>query len=294
VRTLGRTGLQVSAIGFGTVSLGIDYGIAAPGEFGRPSDGASIAVLRSALARGVTFYDTAPAYGESERLLGEALGPEAVIATKITVGEDVDRSLARSRERLKRPPEIVQIHNATVEILREGRLLSSLAAARDRGAFRFIGASVYTEAEALAAIECGVDVLQVAYNLLDQRMAARVFPAAQKAGVGVLVRSAFLKGALTEKAAHLPDSLRELRDAADRARRTLGVDWQGLPQVALRFCLSHPAISTVLFGARTASELEAALAALAEGPLPADALERCGGLALTDDRLLNPARWPSG
>ena len=294
-RTLGRTGLRVSSIGFGTVSLGVDYGIAAPGQFGRPRDEDSIEILQRSFANGVTLYDTAPAYGESERLLGAALHGNAIVATKVSIGTDVEASLQRSCVRLEREQlELVQIHNATVEILRGGDLLDALEEARARGKIRFIGASVYSEAEALAAIECGrIDVLQVAYNLLDQRMAARVFPAAQAAGVGVLVRSAFLKGALTEKAAHLPDALAALRRAAETARDALGIDWVGLPEMALRFCLSHPAVSAVLFGARTNDELDAALAFAKAGPLPADLLQRTTELALSDDDLLNPAKWPT-
>ncbi len=296
LRNLGRTGLRVSSIGFGTVSLGLDYGIAAPGEFGRPPDEDSLALLRRAFSAGVTLYDTAPAYGESERLLGIALGEGAVVATKVTIGDEVAQSLARSCSRLDRPQlDLVQIHNATVEILRGGRLLDGLEEARARGQLRFIGASVYSEEQALAAIESGrIDVLQVAFSLLDQRMAARVLPAAEAAGVGVLVRSAFLKGALTAKAAHLPPPLAPLQRAAERARDALGVDWAGLPQMALRFCLSHRAISTVLFGARTDGELDAALDAAQAGPLPPSLLEKTAALALSDDNLLNPSKWPPG
>ncbi len=310
-RTLGRTGLAVSAIGFGTVSLGLDYGIAAPARFGRPDDADAVATLRRAADAGVTLFDTAPAYGDAERLLGDAVGArgECVLATKVTVprgtngqplrgrllAESLQAQLTHSRLALRRDPlDVVQIHNATVELIEDGELLELLEMARRRGQLRFIGASVYREAEALAAIASGrIDVLQVAYSLLDQRMAARVFAAAQAANVGMLARSAFLKGALTDKAQFLPPALAPLRDAADRARVALGVDWRGLPELALRFCLSAPAIATVLFGARTTDELDAALAAAAAGPLAAEQLQQTPPLALTDERLLDPSQWPA-
>ncbi|HEX4459663.1 MAG TPA: aldo/keto reductase, partial [Polyangia bacterium] len=210
------------------------------------------------------------------------------------LAESLESQLIQSRVALRRDPlDVVQIHNATVELLEDGELLDLLERARRRGQLRFIGASVYREAEALAAIDSGrVDVLQVAYSLLDQRMAARVFAAAAAANVGILARSAFLKGALTDKAQHLPPALAPLRDAADRARTALGVDWRGLPEVALRFCLAAPAISSVLFGARTPDELDAALAAAAAGPLPDEQLARTPQLALADERLLDPSQWP--
>ncbi|MCU1279436.1 MAG: oxidoreductase, aldo/keto reductase family [bacterium] len=311
-RPLGATGVQVSPVGFGTVSLGVDYGIAAPGAFGRPADEQAVAALRHAAGRGITFYDTAPAYGEAERLVGAALGDDdaLVVATKLTVpkGADgtllrdaeleraVNESLARSQAALRRSTlDVVQIHNATVALLQDGDggVLAFLEAARARGIVRLVGASVYSEEEALAAIHSRrIQVLQVAYNLLDQRMARRVFPEAQAAGVGVVVRSAFLKGALTDKAVYLPAALAALREAVDRARTALGVDWAALPQVALRFCLSHPAVSTVLVGARTTAELDTALDAAEQGPLAAAALEAARAVAVDDDALVNPSRWP--
>jgi aryl-alcohol dehydrogenase-like predicted oxidoreductase len=310
-RSLGRSGVSVSALGFGTVSLGVDYGIAAPGAFARPSEQDAFDTLQHAIERGITLFDTAPAYGEAERLVGTALGGDerAIIATKVTVprdaagiplrGSDLERhvegSLIRSCEALRcRTLEIVQIHNATVDILADGGLLSALEAARGRGLLRHVGASVYSEAEGLAAIRSGrIECLQVAYNLLDQRMARRVFPEAKAAGVGIIIRSAFLKGALTERAAFLPPELAALRAAVERARDALGAEWSDLPRLALRFCLSADAASVVLLGGRNRDEVDAAVAAADEGALPEALLAIAEGLAIDDDALVNPSRWPA-
>ena len=72
-RTLGHTGLTVSALALGTVELGMDYGIAAPGHFTRPAEAAAIDLVHATLDAGITFIDTARAYGESEAVLGKAL-----------------------------------------------------------------------------------------------------------------------------------------------------------------------------------------------------------------------------
>jgi aryl-alcohol dehydrogenase-like predicted oxidoreductase len=291
------------------VSLGIDYGIA-PGQFGRPSEATAIALLRRARDSDVTLYDTAPAYGDSERLVGAALGDDlgAILATKITVpragdgsvlrgdalAAAVHASLSHSRTQLRRQRlDLVQIHNATVDLIEDGELLTLLASARERGELAAVGASVYREDEALAAVGSRrVQVIQVAYNVLDQRMAARVFAEAARHGVGVLVRSAFLKGALTEKAALLPPSMAPLRDAAERARAAFGVDWAELSKMSLRFCLSDPRIASVLVGVANDAELQAALEAAHEGPLPPELLTAARSVAIDDDRWLNPSRWP--
>lgn len=309
-RPLGRTGLQVSEVALGTVELGVQYGIDVPGDFGRPPEDEAVRLLAEAADAGINFFDTAPGYGESERLLGKALGdrPDCLFATKVAVPRAADRSLQRgpalreaiesslerSRRAMRRDVlDVVQIHNATVEVVRDGEMTEVLQDARQEGLIRFLGASVYTEEEALAVVEDGrFDVLQVAYSILDQRMADRVFPAAQCAGVGVLVRSAFLKGVLTAKARHLPAALESLRHAADRVKDKLAGSWEAVPETALRFCLSAPEVSTVLVGARTLAELRQALTAAAHGPLSSDLHAQARLLAFTDTQLLNPSNWP--
>jgi aryl-alcohol dehydrogenase-like predicted oxidoreductase len=310
-RTLGRTALSVSALGLGTVELGMDYGIPVSGDFGRPPPDTAVALLQLAAGGGIDFFDTAPGYGAAEELLGQALATraECAFATKVTVPRDasgarlrgaelrreVDASLAESRRRLRREIlDLVQVHNATLEVLGEGELAQALVDARDRDELRFIGASVYTEAEALAAIDAGCfDVLQVPYNLLDRRMAGRAFPAARRAGVGIIVRSAFLKGALTPKARSLPANLAPLAEAADRVRQSLDVSWEQLPSAALRFCLASPDVATVIVGVRNADELTKAVAAAVEGPLPAAAVRETEAFARTDERLVDPSKWVS-
>jgi aryl-alcohol dehydrogenase-like predicted oxidoreductase len=303
-RPLGRTGLTVSAVSLGTVALGVDYGIAAPGDFGRPGEEEAIRLVREAIERGITLVDTAPAYGESERIVGRAVGASSgvIIATKVNpaaFGADVSRGVAASiessRSALGRDTlDIVQIHNATREMVSGGALTGALAEARQRGLVRVIGASVYGEDAAMAVIESGAyGVLQVALNALDQRMMRKVLPAADAAGVGVIVRSAFLKGALTPKAQWLPEGLAPLRDAAVRARDTLsGGSWERLPGAAMRFCLSVTGVASVLTGARTAAELDQAVAAESAGALDAGVLRAAAALAMTDERLLNPSYWP--
>jgi aryl-alcohol dehydrogenase-like predicted oxidoreductase len=305
-RPLGRTGVTVSALSLGTVALGVDYGIAAPGEFGRPEEADAIRLVRAALDRGVTLIDTAPAYGDSERIVGRSAGrdPRAIIATKVALSHPAPSHLAPSHIRTSLESslraldrdvlDIVQIHNATRAMIDEGVVTEALLEARHRGLVRVLGASVYGEDAAMAVIGSGAyGVLQVALNALDQRMLQDVLPAATEAGVGVIVRSAFLKGVLTPKAQWLPGPLAPLRDAAVRARDLLaGGSWDRLPEAAMRFCLSVPRVASVLAGARTIAELDEALAAEAAGPFEAQVLSSAAQLALTDERLLNPSHWP--
>lgn len=311
-KPFGRTGLNVSCISLGTVALGLEYGIESPHASRRPSEKDAIRLLEQAADEGINLFDTAPAYGESERLVGLAIGrrQRCHIATKVSVPMDgdgkalqgaplraaINASLKKSLRILRRDViDIVQIHNATVDGIERGEVSDVLLKARDEGKVRFLGASVYGEESALAAVNSGYfDSLQVAYNVLDQRMAGRVFPAAAQAGVGILVRSALLKGALTEKSRFLPPELHVLQRASERAREKLAGTWQRLPEIAVRFCLSSKDVATVLVGASTRKELEQALLAAKAGPLSEELLGQAASLALTDEHLLNPSHWPIG
>jgi aryl-alcohol dehydrogenase-like predicted oxidoreductase len=268
---------------------------------------ASIANIHRAVEGGVNFFDTAPAYGRSEELLGKALADhkDCLVATKVPIPENIDEisqselahrvneSLDESLRKLRREVlDVVQIHNATVHVLQQGNVVSCLERAREAGKLRFIGASVYGEEAALAAIRTGkVQVLQVALSLLDQRMRDKVIPEAKAAGVGVLSRSVLLKGTLTKRAQWLPPSLLALSQASERAVRELGTSWESLPSMALRFCLSVDGVHCVLSGVRNSAEVEDCLAACAAGPIAPVLLAKAYGLALSDERLLNPSHW---
>jgi len=291
----------------GTAAFGLDrYGIPTPGESNiAPAE--SIANIHRAVEGGVNFFDTAPAYGCSEELLGEALADhkDCLVATKVSIPENVDdisqseltrrvnQSLDESLRRLRREVlDVVQIHNATVHVLQQGSMVSCLERAREAGKLRYIGASVYGEECALAAIRTGkIQVLQIALSLLDQRMRDKVIPEASAAGAGVLTRSVLLKGTLTKRAQWLPPSLWPLSQASERAVRELGTCWGLLPSMALRFCLSVDGVHCVLSGVRNSAEVEDCLEACAAGPITPALLAKAYGLGLGDERLLNPSHW---
>lgn len=311
---LADTNTTVSALALGTAALGLDYGIAAPGQYGHPAEAEALAVLRAAQDAGINLFDTAPGYGTTETLLGEALSNSvhrSVVATKLAVPTDsagqwltgvalthaVEDRLKACTQRLKREPiDVLQVHvqvnDPALPLLRNSEFVQTLRRAQERGLFRLLGASVYTEEEALAALDTGIyQVLQVPLNLLDRRMTHRVLPRAAQQGVAVFVRSALLKGVLTKRALSLPDTLAPLKRAASNLVARLDGNWQQLTQLALRYCLYHPGITSVLHGARSTSELDSALAAAAAGPLSAAELAAMTSVSITEQRLLNPSSW---
>ncbi|MDP8237691.1 MAG: aldo/keto reductase [Candidatus Hatepunaea meridiana] len=309
-RLLGRTGFKVSPIGLGTVALGVKYGIEALQGVGIPVEDKAIDLIRHAVSRGVNLLDTAPGYGESERRIGRALdgNEDVIVATKVSIpvsndGRLADRnelrksifdSIDNSRRMLRRDKlDLVQIHNATIDMMKSKVITDCLSEARDMGTVQSFGASVYGTEAALAAIDNGsFDMIQVAYNLLDRKMETDVFPRALEKNIGILVRSAFLKGALTDKVLDLPDSLVELKNIVIKLKENRALSWEQLPTLALRFCLTHPVVSAVLVGARSVQEIEQAIQAAKLGPLIQDELDELEQYAIDDERLTNPSYWP--
>ncbi len=309
-RTLGRTGLSVFPLALGTVELGMDYGIPAPGAYGRPSASAAERVVRAALDAGINLIDTAQAYGESEAILGNALRgrrDQAVLATKVTVqregrtlrGDALRRAMWEGLENSLRAlqtdyVDIWQIHNVDSDLLAQSELVAEIfEQARASGAVRWRGGSLYGSRVPRAALALDLfDTLQVTYSLLDQRLADQVFPAAAAQSVGILVRSILLQGVLTERAEYLPARLEPLRARARRFRELVVASGCGLTpaQAAIAFGLAEPRIGSVLVGVRTESELRENLAA-ATASLSPDLLAELRQLRLDDPELLNPSTW---
>ena len=189
-RRLGKTGYQVSEIGFGAWGIGADWGAV--------DDGESLAALHAAVDAGVTFIDTADVYGDgrSERLVGRLLRerPEPlVVATKfgrrvpldlallhVRQLPELDRALAREPRR--RTVDLVQLHCLPWETYYTPSVFDACDRLVDEGLVRAYGVSVEKVEEALKAIEYpGVATVQIIFNMFRQRPAELFFRQAQSA-----------------------------------------------------------------------------------------------------------------
>jgi aryl-alcohol dehydrogenase-like predicted oxidoreductase len=290
-------------IGIGTAALTVPYG--APGADRPPTDArAARRTLAMALDAGLDFIDTAPAYGDAEALVGKIAGArDCRIATKLAIPPGgwqalddsavraaVDASVGRSRRALRRERlDVLQIHNATPELLARAALIDRLRELQADGIVGAVGASVYGEAAGLAAVGT-VDVVQVALSALDRRPERRVLPAAVAAGVEIVVRSVLLRGVLSPAGRHLAGDrcFAALHEAADAFRAAAGATWESLPGAAVAFAAERPGVACVLLGPRDEGELHALLAGARSSPaVTGDAWQR--ELA---PELLDPSFWP--
>ena len=313
-RTLGKTGLEVSELGYGAWGIGKTMWIGADDE-------ESLRALRRAIELGVNFIDTALGYGQghSERLVGQVVrdSPETVyVATKAPPknmrwpapagvrAEDafpgdwiagcVEQSLANlGLETI----DLLQFHVWSDEWVEQGDWLEAIEQLKRDGKIRFFGVSIndHQPANAVRLVESGaVDTVQVIYNLFDQSPEDELFPAVEKANVGVIVRVPFDEGGLTGNVrpdTTFPDGdfrnsyfggnrKQEVWERAQAIAADADVPVERLAETALRFCVSHPAVSTVIAGMRSLRNVEANAAAVEAGPLDEATLER-----------LRPHRW---
>ncbi len=310
-RQLGKTDLRPSELSLGTVALGMTYGLDAGSQGAAPpADSEAVALIHHAIDRGVNFFDTARAYGRSEELLGKALRDRrhnVLVATKITcpgtdgvglAGRELAAQMTASLQTSLRLlgtdyVDLLLLHSASSAVLENGAAIALLKRFQEQGKARYIGASTYGAFAPRIAIEQGVDALQVAFNILDQRLAEELLPRAQAAGTGIIARSVFLKGALSPRAVYLPARLAPLKAqsrAVARAAAALSPPLT-VQAAALKFVLAQEAITTALVGTRDIAELEASLEAARAPGWSAAVVERFRPLRCHRSDLLDPSAW---
>ena len=212
LRPLGSSGLQVSALGLGTVKLGRNEGVKYPSSFAIPDDQSARNLLAQARDLGINLVDTAPAYGNSEERLGHLLQGQRqdwLICSK--VGEEFQdgnshfdfspeharHSVERSLRRLNTDViDIVLVHSDgnDLQIIEQLGTLQALEELKSQGLIRAFGMSTKTVAGGIAAAKAA-DVVMLTYNLAQQEEAA-VLDACAELGKGALIKKALASGHL--------------------------------------------------------------------------------------------------
>jgi aryl-alcohol dehydrogenase-like predicted oxidoreductase len=279
--TLGRTGLEVTRLGYGSM------GLRGPRTWGVRvvSDADADAFLNAVLNAGINFIDTAPDYGLAEERIGRAIGArrdEFFLATKcgcapvqhedhleirhVWTRETIERNITDSLARLRTDViDLVQFHGGDAQTLQREGLIDLLQEYRDRGVIRFIGASSSLP-ELPGLIDLGVfDAFQIPYSCLSPEHHDLITRAAES-GAGIIVRGGIAHGG--------PD--------ADIQRPALNDVWSqarldevlpaGMPraELILRYTLSHPHVHTVIVGTCNHQHLADNVSAANRGPLPAE------------------------
>ena len=300
-RTLGRTGLQVTVLGFGAMPIG--------GIYGPVDDAVSTKALHAAIDAGMNFIDTSDAYGagHSERVVGAFLkerpdrdqimvctkgGNNMVTGVRNFTPDYIRGCVEGSLRRLGIDAiDVYLLHNPTLENMQACDSYDVLETYKAQGKIKHWGVSVNTLPECDYVVTSGVPaVMQMEYNLLDQS-AADVFARAHAAGVGVISRVPLVRGLLSgridEHATFVDGDRRRQFFAPNRLSGLLTrvrqlqdvIAASGLPLVeaAMRFCVSNPHAAVTIPGIRTPEQARANAAACE--PLPAAVLDKLRKLA---------------
>jgi len=298
-RKLGRTGIEVSEIGFGGWGIG--------GGWGYKDDEEALRALKRALNLGITFFDTAMGYGNghSERLIGQAVAgmrDRVVIATKISpktsrwpvlpyepisetfpadwIVECTEQSLRNLNTDYV---DVQQLHAWTPPYTEQLEWHEALTRLKQQGKIRAFGVSAndWDPYGPVGLVQSGLtDTAQVIYNIFEQRPDEQLLPAALEHDVGIIVRVPFEEGLLTGKMGPdyvfdegdwraqwlTPERLQEAARRVEALKPFLAEDRPTLATLALKFCLSHPAVSTVIPGMRRVTHV-AANCAVSDGKL---------------------------
>ena len=281
-------------IALGTAQLGFEYGIA--NTAGRVSRDEAARILDTAERGGVRLLDTAPAYGDSEEVLGAlgAAGRFAIATKTVRLGmkgaAGVEEAFTRSLEKLRTGSvHTLFVHAAADLAGTAGRALAEcLRSLRAAGRVERLGVSVYSAAELARALTVlDVNAVQVPVNVLDQRLVADGTLERLKArGIEIHARSAFLQGVLVTDAARLPAYFDPIRPRLAAWRSFCAERGLTPLQAALGFVCGIAAIDHVVCGVESAAQLEEILR-VARPLAVADFRE----LALDDPDFVDPSRW---
>ena len=295
---------SIRKLGLGTVQFGLAYGVT--NERGRVPAAEAEAIVGAALAAGIDLFDTAAAYGDSESVLGNALGSrgDLCIVSKLPplaadrIGEaEIEQcraALQRSLAQLRRPSIYALLLHRPDDLRKPGaeRLVALLAELKGAGTVVKIGVSAYDRAQIELALDrLPLDAVQVPVNLFDQRLLQDgTLDRLQRRRVEVHARSAFLQGALLAEPSSLPGHFAPHRDRLNAVSMAAGRAGLSRLALCLRFVLNQPVIDRVIVGVTAVAELRQILAAATDAtPLPDD----LAALASDDPRLVNPALWPA-
>ncbi len=308
-RTLGRTGLQISEIGYGAWGLGGN-------QWRGHVEVDALAALRCALELGLNFIDTALAYneGHSEQLIARTLretGARAYVATKVPpknrlwpaqpgIGLDdvfpyeyvVECTETSLKNLGVETLDLQQFHVWNQEWVEREEWRRAIEDLKKAGKVRFFGISIndHQPDSALSAIRTGlIDTVQVIYNVYDQTPEANLYPLCQERNIGVLARCPLdegaLTGSITPESQFDPQEFRAFYFRGDRKQvvaekaAALKADLEAagvtetLAETALRFTITHPAVSTVIPGMRKVRNVQMNMAVSEKGPLPAAVME---------------------
>ena len=284
----GKTGFQVSPLGFGAAPIG----------YLKTDQDRIATILNLLLDSGINVIDTAASYPGSEESIGNSVAHrrnEYVLVSKCgqnfsdlpgeawsaqVIAATVDRALKRLKtDHL----DVMLLHSCDLATLKKGEALGALVKAREAGKIRFAGYSGDNEAAAYAVSLPDMAVLETSVNLADQMNLQTVMPTARKNNLGVIAKRPIANAAWKD-ASQQPGFYGSYASEYHTRLKKMGIKPadsgiqgppdQAWPELAIRFTLSQPGVHTAIIGTTNPQNARANIAAADKGPLPEEAVRR--------------------
>lgn len=277
-RRLGRTGFEVSALGFGGGPVGF---------LGTEQDKVTT-IVNYLLDNGVNFIDTAAGYPGSEEALGNAVShrrDEYVLVSKCGQAFDdlegdawsaqvIEQTVDRALRRLKTDHlDVMLLHSCEQEVLEKGEAVEALVRARDAGKIRHAGYSGDNDAVLYAAGLDAIDVVETSVNICDQANIDSLLPEAKRCDIGVIVKRPVANAAWLGVGqqpgfyANYTTNYSERFEAMGLDLADLGGDGDWA-EIALRFTLAQDGVTSAIVGTTNPENAKRNIEVAAKGPLP--------------------------
>jgi aryl-alcohol dehydrogenase-like predicted oxidoreductase len=273
-RKFGSTGLEVSILGFGAMYIGN----------ARVDDVTADRMLNEILDRGINLIDTAHAYGQSERRIGQFIShrrSEFILSTKVGYDvqwqpdwtyEAVTGGIEQALKLMKTETiDIVHLHSCSLDILKKGDVIRGLEKQKKEGKVRFIAYSGENEALKYAVSTGRFDSIQASVNICDQQIIDDTLPEAVRQGLGVIAKRPIANAPWRYSS---PPAGHNSTEYWHRLKKMSidphGMDWL---EFALRFSAYTEGVSTCIVGTSSTDHLKENLRALEKGPLDRDIIQ---------------------
>ena len=299
-----KYGHRISALTLGTVQLGLAYGV--NNDKGMPSYGESAAILDRALELGITSFDTARAYGESEEVLGRYFKDKKSEVTLISKAAIYDAPKSEIRQRMldsvhtsleklgieKLP--FLKLHNESMLITYGDKVINVLQDLKKEGLVSGIGVS-FSDKSRLRELTDGVgfDCIQLPANIFDNEVIVDgTIKRLYDGGSAVFVRSVYLQGLFFKDTSTLPDKLRVAKEPLDRLHKLAKEAQISMAELAITFIRDTEGIASLVMGCDNPEQLSQSVSLIDSPKIAKDVRDEAMKIAQSvPEIVIRPWEW---
>lgn len=302
----------LSKLTLGTAQLGLNYGVA--NTSGKPDFNTSLRILQYSWDNGINAFDTAPSYGNSEKIINSFISSNIsnnleslVIISKLPKVEDksdlkfdhlytiIKKTIIQSLNTLKIDKfPFYLIHHAPDIFLKDGIIVECLHQIKKEGLIDRIGVSIYKPEEAEASLKFReIDVIQVPINMFDHRLIKTgLLKKLKEKKYTIFARSIYLQGLFFKSTKNLPRNLEIAKNFLLRLQRLSTEHKIDIAKLALLFIRDRPEIDSIIIGAEKVEQVADNINILKEKPLDHDLQQQIfEEFSDISEKIINPSLW---